>query len=147
MKEFLREIEIIKTLRHRHVVRYVGSYTTRANLGLIMSPIAEYDLAKFLEISHATTEHRATLRTFFGCLANALFYLHDRGIKHRDIKPQNILVHKASVLLTDFGLSHESMESTSGPTALTHRYSPPEVVSYARRNESADIWSLGCVYL
>lgn len=147
MQEFQSELQIIKRLDHKHVVRYVGSYTDKKDLGLLISPVADCDLATYLQDVSNKTEHYPTLRTFFGCLATALSYLHNNSIKHRDIKPQNILVYRASVLLTDFGLSREFLDTTTGGTPVSPRYCSPEVAVYEARNSSADVWSLGCVFL
>jgi serine/threonine protein kinase len=172
MKRFFSEIQIVKSLKHKHIVQYIGSYTDKAYLGLVMSPVADADLAGFMQqtcvyIKTASATNGAastrwfqdqalaaemcsTLRTYFGCLAAALAYLHDQCIRHKDIKPQNILVHKGNILLTDFGLSRDFADdigsTTSGITPASPRYSPPEVAAYEARNTSADIWALGCVF-
>lgn len=148
VKAFISEVEILKRLKHRHIVEFAGSYTDPTCFGIIMSPVAEMDLAKYLSI--AKPEHNPTLRTYFGCLTAALQYLHDNRIRHKDIKPQNILVDQGNVLLTDFGLSRDSTgvsSTTSGFTSLSYRYCAPEVAMHNRRNSSSDIWSLGCVFL
>lgn len=147
MSVFNDEMKIMKHLHHRHIVRYIGSYTDRNDLGIVMSPVADCDLGAYLEKACQIPEYRPTLRSFFGCLATALAYLHDKEIKHRDIKPKNILVHKANVLLADFGISRDFLDTTSGPTKTTQRYCSPEVASCEGRNASADVWSLGCVFL
>lgn len=147
MQQFNEEMGIMKRLNHQHVVHYVGSYTDRNDLGLIMSPIANCDLEAYLKDACKSSGRHPTLRTFFGCLATALSYLHDEGIKHRDIKPKNVLVHRANVLLADFGISRDFLDTTSGPTAVTRRYCAPEMAAYEGRNESSDVWSLGCVFL
>ncbi|OCL06084.1 kinase-like protein, partial [Glonium stellatum] len=92
------------------------------------------------------------LRTAFGCLCQAVIYLHGAQIKHKDIKPSNILVHNDTVILTDFGIAHDYSDldegsNTGGPTGFTAAYAAPEVVRQERRNRSADIFSLGCVFL
>jgi serine/threonine protein kinase len=56
------------------------------------------------------------------------------------------------VLITDFGTaldwSDDSGATTTGrPGPITSLYAAPEVIAYERRNESSDIWSLGCVFL
>lgn len=58
-----------------------------------------------------------------GCLSGGLAYLHGQQIKHKDIKPANILVNNGSVLLMDFGLStdfsNSGISTSYGPTGLT----------------------------
>jgi len=148
VRAFISEVEILKRLKHQHIVEFVGSYTDPKYFTIVMSPVAEMDLAKYL--SMAGPQDYSTLRTYFGCLTAALKYLHDNFIRHKDIKPQNILVDHGDVLLTDFGLSRDSSgvgSTTSGLTSMTPRYCAPEVAAYDSRNESSDIWSLGCVFL
>ncbi|KAF2491119.1 hypothetical protein BU16DRAFT_144198 [Lophium mytilinum] len=157
-KRFKAEVEIIKYLKHRHMIEFVGSYTDPVFLGILMSPVADTDLAKYLKGIASSTfaglppvEDLTNLRSYFGCLANALQYLHEQSIRHKDIKPQNILIESGNVLFTDFGLSRNFQDATgsttSGMTYMTPRYSAPEVAAYDARNTSADIWSLGCVFL
>ncbi|KAH0536550.1 hypothetical protein FGG08_006580 [Glutinoglossum americanum] len=151
MKSFKAELEVLKRLKHRHVVELVGSYTDSAYLGLIMSPVADSNLAMFLAQVAGSPDERPLLRTFFGCLSYALQYLHNSQIRHKDIKPQNILVKGSNVLFTDFGVSLDwsdmSRSTTQGATILTPKYCAPEVADYEPRNASSDIWSLGCVFL
>ncbi|KAH7384587.1 kinase-like domain-containing protein [Pyrenochaeta sp. MPI-SDFR-AT-0127] len=169
---FLNEMKIIKSLDHRHIVEYIGSYTDKSYLGLVMSPVADTDLAAYNErlCGHlqadqpertlspfsmrdqpTTAELSSNLKTFYGCLTAALAYLHDHSIRHKDIKPQNILVARGNVLFSDFGLSRDFADdvgsTTSGITPASARYCAPEVANYEARNTSSDIWSLGCVFL
>jgi serine/threonine protein kinase len=172
LESFLREMRILRNLTHKHIVRYIGSYTDKSYLGLVMSPVADSDLAFYNErlcmsfqklrtsrnhipvdpqVQSAVTEMASNLRTFFGCLVSALAYLHNQNIRHKDIKPQNILVCRGDVMFSDFGLSRDFTDdvgsTTSGVTPASPRYCAPEVAAYEARNTSSDIWSLGCVYL
>ncbi|OCL13411.1 kinase-like protein, partial [Glonium stellatum] len=121
------------------------------SLALIMSPVADCNLFEFLADVRSSPRKKSLLRSFFGCLTASLAYLHNAQIRHKDIKPQNILVKENNVLLADFGLSIDWSESkrgtTEGATALSPRYCAPEVIDYEPRNSSSDIWSLGCVFL
>ncbi|KAI9805620.1 MAG: hypothetical protein M1833_005112 [Piccolia ochrophora] len=151
MEAFTAELSVLKRLKHRHMVEFVGSYTSPSYLGLIMTPVADSNLTEYLGHGLLTADQKSLMRGFFGCLVTALAYLHDSKIRHKDIKPENILVKGGNVLLTDFGLARDwndgSGSTTEGLTALSPRYCSPEVASYEPRNASADIWSLGCVFL
>jgi serine/threonine protein kinase len=132
------------------VVEFVGSYTDPKYMGLIMSPIADMDLSAYLV--GADKARYKELRTFFGCLAWALAFLHEQSIRHKDIKPSNILVHSGNVLFTDFGLAFDFTDKTGSTTAgivngRTLRYCAPEVANEESQNTSLDIWSLGIVFL
>lgn len=152
LEEFKNELKILKRIQHRHLVEIIGSYTDPTFAALIMSPIADCDLSEFLKkIAPNNSRRRSTMRTFFGCLATALSYLHGKRIRHRDLKPSNILVHGPNVLITDFGSPrdcNETRSTTEGrPIGTTAKYNAPEVADHAERSFSADIWSLGCVFL
>ena len=119
-------------------------------MALIMSPVADCDLARYLKLAPSSRDGTAGLKTFFGCLATAVAYLHKNRIRHKDIKPSNVLVKDGNVLLTDFGLSRDcnhTRSTTEGPTARTAKYCAPEVADYMARSYSSDMWSLGCVFL
>jgi serine/threonine protein kinase len=53
-----------------------------------MSPVADQNLADFLDRDHIPTEEKSFLRTFYGYIAIALSYLHEHCIRHKDVKPQ-----------------------------------------------------------
>jgi ankyrin repeat protein len=150
-KAYERELQVLKRLNHHHTIELMGSYTDPSYFGLIMSPVADCHMGEFLAISLLSSDKRSLLRSFFGCLATGLSYLHDHQIRHKDIKPPNILVKGERVLLTDFGLSFDwsdvSRSETEGPTGRTLKYCAPEVAACGPRNSSSDIWSLGCVFL
>ena len=153
MERFVEELHVLKKLQHRHTVQLIGSYTDPSFLGLLLSPIADMDLSIYLADNPIppSLSKNATIRTWFGCLVTGLQYLHEKSIRHKDIKPQNILVKGERVLFTDFGLSRDSTDctgsTTSGPAMMTPRYCAPEVAAQSPRNSSSDIWSLGCVFL
>lgn len=152
LRAFERELSNLKSLskQHIHIIELVGSYTDPKYLGIIMLPVADSNLHEFL-IRPLGDGEKSLLRTFFGCLTSALCFLHDSRIRHKDIKPQNVLIKNDHVFLTHFGVSLDWTElnhsTTTGPTWSTPRYSAPEVAEYSARNSSADIWSLGCVFL
>ncbi|KAL9616062.1 MAG: hypothetical protein Q9160_009033, partial [Pyrenula sp. 1 TL-2023] len=151
LKDFERELGHLKKLSHIHIVELIGSYTDTKFVGIIMSPVAEYNLKDFLVLDPLPPGSLSFLRSFFGCLAAALCYLHNNRIRHKDIKPQNVLVKGHQIFLTDFGISLDwsdlTQSTTSGPTIKTPRYCAPEVAENLPRNTFADVWSLGCVFL
>ena len=59
--------------------------------------------------------------------------MHDNQIRHKDIKPPNILIEGDEVYITDFGVSIDWSEygcsTTEGPAEMTQRYSAPEVAA------------------
>lgn len=152
---FKKEIEALSRLEyHPHIVGLVASFTDLESFSLILYPIADKVLLDLLKQTDPLSDQDfATLRSSFNCLATALEFLHANSIRHKDIKPSNILLSGGRVLLCDFGISHRWTDSENGTTeggysSFTHRYAAPEVLRVdARRNSKADIWSLGCVFL
>ncbi|CAD0112245.1 unnamed protein product, partial [Aureobasidium uvarum] len=150
-KAFIKEIEILKRLSHWHVVEFVGSYTDHRYIAVLMEPIADMDLTAYLRRADQTKYRE--LRTFFGCLSRALEFLHEQNVRHKDIKPQNILFEAGrGVLFTDFGLALDFTEASRSTTMgmvnwMTPMYCAPEVAAEEPRSTSSDIYSLGIVFL
>lgn len=140
LQQFERELQALKRLHHRHIVTLKGSYTDPNCIALIMTPVAEMNLKEYFVDAKVDNNLRyRSLRCFFGCLATALAYLHEQNVRHNDIKPQNILVAKGSVYLTDFGTSRawnteEKSETRGKSEGYTPRYSAPETHDTGVRN-------------
>jgi serine/threonine protein kinase len=148
---FARELNVMRQVQHRHCVRFLGSYTDFDHVNILSFPVADMDLAMFLDLP-ITLERRKILYRGVGCLCNAIRYLHQNHIRHEDLKPQNILIHGDDIMLTDFGFSldfsDDSVSTTTGrPSGWTIRYAAPEVLDSEPRNRATDIYSLGCVLL
>ena len=174
LTEALEEVRNMEDIEHCHIVSYVASYESAEKLGIIMYPPAKCNLEEYMKtvsqelakisqiesgmpracLSPKSRQNIKHLYRFFGCLSEAVRYLQATavGIKHKDIKPANIVVdHFDSPLLTDFGIAHRYASpeevDTSGYTEKTEKYACPEALDEENRNYSADIFSLGCVFL
>ena len=120
-----------------------------------MEPVAECNLYTYLCQPRTFIDQRSpSLRSYFGCLASAVAYLHRQRVRHRDLKPQNILVWHHDVFITDFGTaldwSKRGRDTTNDPsTPVTEQYMAPEFArrSGSSRSSASDIWSLGVVFL
>lgn len=153
LKNFESELKNLKRLSHEHLVRVVGSYTDQRSVAFLMEPVADMNLLTFLESFHQNRKSWSpSLRSYFGCLANAVGYLHTQRIRHRDLKPANILVKDFNVYIADFGTARDWSHALNDTTTdsgipATAPYMAPEVANRSPRNSAADMWSLGVVFL
>ncbi|KAI4959040.1 hypothetical protein J4E86_002760 [Alternaria arbusti] len=165
-RELLNEVRIMQRLAsHHHIVNVHAAYVKKRELTMILEPVADGgDLAGYLqnyrdqgfhlrgEVNKKNVYQNFTLRRAFGCLSSALDFIHGQTIRHKDIKPQNILIHQGKVMYTDFGLSYDygdigQSTTTGNPQGITKRYCAPEVAEWERRNTKSDVFSLGCVFI
>jgi serine/threonine protein kinase len=147
---------------HPHMIKLFGTYQTKREFGQILLPVADSGgldsfISDFRELRDDPNDSRfkAMAKTFeraYGCLSSGLAYLHRHKIRHKNIKPQNILVHQGSVIYTGFSFSQdftnfETSVTEGKPSFLTRRYAAPEVLEHEARDSSSDVFSLGCVFL
>jgi len=91
------------------------------------------------------------LQQILGCVTEALAYVHDKDIRHRDLKPKNILLSPGRVYLADFGIARDVRESedsiTSGRCGTPFWIAPEVHDELDHHMSPADIWALGCIFL
>ena len=156
-----REAIIMEKLQHPHIVRYISSSSMSNRLSIAMVPVADTDLRNYMRHERHLTVYETVPWQWFSCLASALCYIHERGIRHQDIKPSNILVSNNTVLIADFGLSNLTSDEPSHGSNIgffTRQYVAPEFRACRRnyenelscncyRGKASDVWALGFVFL
>ena len=151
------ETDELKHLDHQHCVRFVDAYEdSSAEFGrriyILTSPVAETDLAAFLEDLLSQWKPNE-IPSLFRCLINGLNYIHGKGTVHMDVKPSNILLLRGNVYFIDFGAAVKSpkpgdpITREGMPGTRTEAYCAPEVEAGHTPQMSADIFSLGAVFL
>ena len=150
VSQLKNELRILQKLNHPHLIKLVGYYTTQTSIYIIMSPVADVNLADYIrQYIPTTSSQRNSFLKWMSCLASAVAYLHDEKIQHRDIKPQNVLVKGQDVFLTDLGnakLLLDPEDVSAGIMIITPMYCAPETISEGFQDCKADIFSLGCVF-
>jgi serine/threonine protein kinase len=70
-------------------------------------------------------------------------------VKHKDIKPSNILIHRTNPIIADMGISHgfDNDSKSSGPSAGSLPYLAPEVFKKQLRSRRQDVWSMLCCFI
>lgn len=145
---FIREAEILFNLDHPNIVKVRNVRMDTEPPYIEMEFVNGENLeARILRGGMPTPDALSLMRQ----MADAMAYLHARGIRHRDIKPSNIVVQANGVArLVDFGIATETQSGTlaEGRQMLgSVRYVPPE---WARPNSldatQWDIYSLGMVF-
>ncbi len=153
LERLRREAEITQSLTHPGIVQVysfdrisVGE-DNRSTAVIVMEFVEGSTLRNI--INQATLSEEEALR-IFNQLVDALAFSHERGIIHRDIKPDNILVtSQGQVKLTDFGLAkffdeREALTQT-GQVLGTPGYMAPELYRGEEGSPASDVYSLGLI--
>lgn len=138
-----------KLKEHPHIVKLVRVCLRQNSPALLIQSVADYDLDKYLGSYTATLKEQRNIWLWFSCLASGLEHIHEHGVLHNDIKPQNILVEDQRVLFADFGSSSTIDETRQLKMRAFHHtklYAAPEV-EQGDYTTASDVWSLGCVFI
>ena len=143
-RRFLREADVASRLDHPNIGRLLGTGEDGGLPFLAMELVDGEDLGRRLE--HRGRLSPAESFAIAHAVASALAHAHARGVVHRDVKPQNVLLAGADVKLVDFGLARvETLASMTGSSLLwgSPEYMAPELFSRGRADPRTDIFSLG----
>jgi len=148
---FLREIRIVAGLTHPHILPLYDSGAADDLLYYIMPQVEGESLRELLEREGRLAI--GTTRVIVREVADALSYAHSRGILHRDIKPDNVLLSGGHAFVADFGVAKaigeatDSSDLTSSAIALgTPSYMAPEQAAADPSTDyRADLYALGVI--
>eukprot|EP00124_Ichthyophonus_hoferi_P005780 Ihof_evm1s951 gene=Ihof_evmTU1s951 len=146
----IREISLLKELKHPNIVRLYDVLHTEKKLTLVFE-YCEQDLKKYLDSCGGEIDPQQ-VKSFLYQLLKGVAFCHDHRVLHRDLKPQNLLINKVphgELKLADFGLARAfgiPVRSYSHEV-VTLWYRAPDVLLGSRRySTSIDIWSAGCIF-
>jgi len=144
----LREICLLKELKHRNIVRLHDVLHSDRKLTLVFEH-CDQDLKKYFDSLNGDIDPEVVMSFMFQLL-KGLSYCHSRNILHRDLKPQNLLINRTGELkLADFGLARAFGIPVRCYSAevVTLWYRPPDVLFGAKLyTTSIDMWSAGCIF-
>jgi len=145
--DFLTELQLLATLRHRHLVEFYGAGDTdQGDLFIVTELMERGSLADCLR-NHAEEFAWSKLgRKVMLDASKGMLFLHafTPPLTHFDIKPLNILVSADNVgKLCDFGLTKPMRQTVTSPAGMTAMYAAPEVLSGRGGGEKSDVFSFG----
>lgn len=151
---FRREVALAASLQHPHIVSVLAAGDVDGLPYFIMPYVEGESLRRRLDKSGAVPLREAM--PILRDVARACAYAHERGVVHRDIKPDNVLLAGGSAVITDFGiakaLASTTAETQAGGSPLTQEgmtvgtpgyMAPEQVVGDPSTDHRADIYAFG----
>jgi Tol biopolymer transport system component/tRNA A-37 threonylcarbamoyl transferase component Bud32 len=149
-ERFLKEIELTANLQHPHILPLFDSGNADGLLFYVMPYVEGETLRGRLEREQQLPV--ADALRIASEVADALEYAHKRGVVHRDVKPENILLHDGRPLVADFGIALAVQQAggarmtQTGMSLGTPQYMAPEQAMGDKSvDHRADIYALGAI--
>ena len=152
--ECINEIQLLQQMQHPHIIRYLDCKMERNELTVVMELAGQGDLARFIAAAAKAGTQLGEVRAweYFAQIADALAYMHERRVMHRDVKPANVFISTGGdgttvMKLGDLGLGRyfSSKTDVTHSTVGTPYYMSPECIQGGGYEFRSDIWSLGCL--
>jgi serine/threonine protein kinase len=154
-RRFIKENDILRSLRHPGIVRRFGLVKDdRMGWCLLLEYVEGETLDVRLRAQEGGKMPFRVAADIVSQVADALTYVHAKGVAHRDLKPQNIMIRRddGKAVLMDFGIgkrideTHTAQLTMSGVRMGTPRYMAPEqAVAEAPAGQAADIYQLSTI--
>lgn len=144
-----REIATLKLLKHPNIVRLHEVLASKTKIYMVLEYVNGGELFDRIASKGKLSEERG--RKLFQQLIDGVSYCHDKGVFHRDLKLENILIDaKGNIKVSDFGLSalpqHFRNDGLLHTTCGSPNYVAPEILANRGYDGAAsDIWSCGVI--
>ncbi|XP_044968145.1 MAP3K epsilon protein kinase 1-like isoform X1 [Hordeum vulgare subsp. vulgare] len=146
----MQEIDLLKNLNHKNIVKYLGSLKTNSHLHIILEYVENGSLANIIKPNKFGPFPESLAAVYIAQVLEGLVYLHEQGVIHRDIKGANILTTKEGLVkLADFGVATKLTEADVNTHSVvgTPYWMAPEVIEMSGVCAASDIWSVGCTVI
>lgn len=145
---FVREAKMLATLHHPNIVEVLDVFDENNTSYMVMTFVKGKSLQQIVEV-RGKLPYPETVN-YIAQITNAVGYIHDHHILHRDIKPDNIMITADfKAILIDFGSAREfEQDKTQVHTSmLTHGYAPTEqYTANSRKGSYTDIYAIGATF-
>ncbi|NP_001348500.1 Serine/threonine-protein kinase STY17 [Zea mays] len=145
LREFAQEVYIMKKVRHKNVVQFIGACTRPPVLCIITEFMHGGSIFDFLYNRRGNFQLPDVIR-IASDVSKGMNYLHQINIVHRDLKTANLLMDDQVVKVADFGVAR--VKDQSGVMTAetgTYRWMAPEVIEHLPYDHRADVFSFGIV--
>ncbi|XP_057828021.2 MAP3K epsilon protein kinase 1 isoform X2 [Cryptomeria japonica] len=146
----MQEIDLLKNLNHKNIVKYQGSFKANTYLYIILEYVESGSLANMVKPNKFGAFPESLVAVYISQVLEGLVYLHEQGVIHRDIKGANILTTKQGLVkLADFGVATKLSEADHNTHSVvgTPYWMAPEVIEMSGVCAASDIWSVGCTVI
>ncbi len=143
LTDFVKEARLLSSLKHPNIVRVQEAFESLGTAYYVMPWVGGRDLRQSAPSHEEISED--WLAPILRQLLDALEYLHERNIYHRDVKPANILMDEdGRPVIIDFGTARNIVSERSATMVGSPGYSPIEQISAkGKRGPWTDVYSLG----
>ncbi|KMT01324.1 hypothetical protein BVRB_9g213400 [Beta vulgaris subsp. vulgaris] len=145
-KEFGQEVYIMRKVRHKNVVQFIGACTKPPSLCIVTEFMSGGSVYDYLHKHKGTFKLPSLLKVAID-VSKGMNYLHQNNILHRDLKAANLLMDENEVVkVADFGVARVRAQ-TGVMTAETgtYRWMAPEVIEHKPYDHKADVFSFAIV--
>jgi hypothetical protein len=137
------EARLLAQLRHPRVVRVVDYFQDESGQYIVMELVEGADLGGMLKQHGRPGLPVENAIDYVRQAAEALKYVHEQQIVHRDVKPQNLILGEGGITLVDFGVARELGEEDEGTVGIgTPRFMAPEVFAGGTVSPRSDVFGL-----
>ncbi|MFE2281846.1 serine/threonine-protein kinase [Streptomyces sp. NPDC059454] len=144
LARFRREVETVRLVRSAYTANLIDASLDSAPYWLATEYVSGPTLSKAVGARGPMPPE--TCRRLFAALAEGLAAVHEQGVTHRDLKPQNVLLATQGPQLIDFGIARGAGQTAlteAGSAPGTPGFTAPEVLMRNEVGPAADVFALG----